>query len=175
MDKSKLANAGLVTIATFSLILGTACASHPRTIDFQDYKSGYSIEYPETWKLEANALNTKSTHSTNLWAPQPLKALVVISVYYDNPLTGEDAARAILTQCRDDYENVAVLLNKRVGTWDWCLNISYKDPAVGVLQDAYYYKKAGNRLYEVQTTGQTEDYQSLGLEQIMDTFHLIIE
>jgi hypothetical protein len=65
------------------------------------------------------------------------------------------------------------MVNKKVSDeWDWYLQLDYFYPGIGYFHDSYYYKKAGNRLYEVQTTGSREDYEKLGFEEVVATFRL---
>lgn len=160
-------------VMTIAATLSCACQDSSM-VDFRNEKLGYALEYPMTWTMEINAVNERGAWSYNIWAPGRLQALVVISVYDGYGGTAKEAANAVLAECNHRYEDVKVILNKETGgSWDWCLNLTYKDPHVGSLIDTCYYKKMGDRLYEIQTTGQANDYSALGLEDIVHSFRLI--
>jgi len=163
----------LSTILVLICLFAQGCTGNSNVVCLDNEKLGYYIEYPATWELELNTTAANSSHSSNIWAPAPYHGLVVITVYENYQSTAKEAAQAVVAQCRADYQDVVVMVNKKVSDeWDWYLQLDYSDPGVGYFHDTYYYKRAGDRLYEVQTTGSTDDYEKLGFEGIIATFRV---
>jgi|GEM_PF-6387727 len=155
------------------LLIGFVFTACDQKAVLNNEKFGYSIEYPPSWQLELNAISTPDIHSDYIWAPKQYKGLVAITVYNNYSGLCSEAANAVLDQCRSDYQNVVVIQNgKNCLGWNWCLTIDYYDPGTGSLRDFYYYRKKGNQLYEVQTTGIKDDYDSLALDRLVATFKL---
>ena len=149
------------------------CIGDSNKVCLNNEKLGYYIEYPAAWELELNGTSSNSIHSSNIWAPAPYHGIIVINVYDNYQSTAKEAAQAVVAQCRSDYQDVVVMVNKKVSDeWDWYVQLDYTDPGVGYFHDTYYYMQAGNRLYEVQTTGSISDYEKLGLEGIIATFRV---
>ena len=161
----------LSTILVSICLLSQGCVSNK--VCLNNEKLGYYIEFPATWELELSAISTYSIHSSNIWAPAPYHGLIVITMYDNYQSTAKEAAQAVVAQCRAEYQDVVVMVNKKVSDeWDWYVQLDYSDPGVGYLHDTYYYKQTDDRLYEVQTTGSIAHYEKLRFEDIIATFRL---
>jgi len=155
------------------LLISLICTACGQNAVLDNDKYGYSIEYPENWELELNAISTPDIHADYIWAPRPYKGMVSITVYNNYSNLISEAASAVVDQCRADYKDVIVIQNgKNCIDWDWCLTIDYQDPGSGYFRDFYYYKKKGNQLYEIQTTSSKDDYDALALDRLVATFRL---